>query len=206
MKDVAQIEALLPQTQCRECGFQGCRPYAEAMLQGKATIDKCPPGGEVVLRQLADAFEIDAEPYLVGLSERYRPPSLAVIDELRCIGCTKCIQACPVDAIVGAPKLMHSVLPGDCTGCGLCVEPCPVDCIDMRELPIQEYEPSRAKIQFEARIQRQLREEAQKAKRFQEKRLLAKQALPNSEQDKQAKQAYIAEALARVAAKKKNHE
>lgn len=202
MKDVAQIEALLPQTQCRECGFQGCRPYAEALVLGKASIDKCPPGGEGVLRALANALEQEVVPYLERLSERYRPPSLAVIDEARCIGCTKCIQACPVDAIVGAPKLMHSVLSGDCTGCGLCLEPCPVDCIEMRELPKREYEPSRAKIQFEARIQRQLREEAQHARRFQEKRLLAKEALPNSAEDKKAKQAYIAEALARIAAKK----
>lgn len=203
MKDVAEIEALLPQTQCRECGFQGCRPYAEALVQGRTSIDKCPPGGETVLRKLATELGVDATPYLAGLAERYRPPSLAVIDELRCIGCTKCIQACPVDAIVGSAKLMHSVLPGDCTGCGLCVEPCPVDCITMDILPAQEYDPSRAKRQFEARIQRQLREETQKARRFQEKRLLAKQAEPNSEQDKKAKQAYIAEALARVALKKK---
>lgn len=204
MKDVTKIEALLPQTQCRECGFQGCRPYAEALVQGRATIDKCPPGGEAVLRQLAEALEIEPTPYLTGFSERYRPPSLAVIDEARCIGCTKCIQACPVDAIVGAAKQMHSVLAGDCTGCGLCVEPCPVDCIDMLVLPEQAYEPARAKMQFEARMQRQIREEAQKARRFQEKRLLAKQDAPNSVQDKKAKQAYIAQALARVAAKKKS--
>lgn len=125
-----QIDAILPQTQCRQCRFDGCRPYAEAIARGEADINRCPPGGEAGIRRLAALtgktfrlFEADAP--------QPRPRALAVIDEDNCIGCTLCIQACPVDAIVGAAKLMHTVLADACTGCELCVAPCPVDAIDM---------------------------------------------------------------------------
>ncbi|WP_372988015.1 electron transport complex subunit RsxB [Marinobacter sp.] len=126
---VDQIDALLPQTQCGQCGFPGCRPYAEAIAQGEA-INKCPPGGESTIKALADLLDVEPQPLDSehGVEQARR---VAVIREDECIGCTKCIQACPVDAILGAAKHMHTVIESECTGCDLCVEPCPVDCIDM---------------------------------------------------------------------------
>ena len=125
-----QVEDLLPQTQCTKCGYEGCRPYAEALAAGAADINQCPPGGiEGVARlsQLLGRAVIPINP--VNGVERARP--VAFIDEELCIGCTLCIQACPVDAIMGASKQMHTILPSLCTGCDLCVAPCPVDCISM---------------------------------------------------------------------------
>ncbi|WP_371369031.1 electron transport complex subunit RsxB [Pseudomonas sp. QL9] len=127
-----QVNALLPQTQCGQCGYPGCKPYAEAIAQGDA-INKCPPGGAATIAALADLFDIEAPP-LDAPAET--PPRVAYIREAECIGCTKCIQACPVDAIVGAARLMHTVIASECTGCDLCVEPCPVDCIEMRDLEV----------------------------------------------------------------------
>jgi electron transport complex protein RnfB len=127
-----QIDKILPQTQCGQCSFAGCRPYAEAIAAGEADINRCPPGGEATIQALADLLDVEPKP----LNEECgveKPKTLAVIDEQRCIGCTLCIQACPVDAILGAAKHMHTVIENECTGCELCVEPCPVDCIDMVE-------------------------------------------------------------------------
>ncbi len=129
---VEQINALLPQTQCGQCSHPGCRPYAEAIAQGEA-INKCPPGGEDTIHRLADLLGVDPQP-LDGKHGIEKPKTVAFIREAECIGCTKCIQACPVDAILGAAKLMHTVIAQECTGCDLCVEPCPVDCIDMIEV------------------------------------------------------------------------
>ncbi|WNL37366.1 RnfABCDGE type electron transport complex subunit B [Halomonas sp. PAMB 3232] len=120
------IDAELPQTQCTKCGHDGCRPYAEAIVQGEA-INRCPPGGDETLKRLAG---LTGRP-VIALAEPPQPPLLAVIREAECIGCTKCIQACPVDAILGAAKQMHTVIESECTGCELCVAPCPVDCIDL---------------------------------------------------------------------------
>ena len=125
---VRRIDALLPQTQCTRCGFDGCRPYAEAIAGERADIDQCPPGGDEVVVKLATLLGRAAKPLNPEFGE-YAPPTVAVIDEETCIGCTKCIQACPVDAIVGASKLMHTVIASWCTGCELCIPPCPVDCI-----------------------------------------------------------------------------
>ncbi len=127
---VASIDALLPQTQCGQCNFPGCRPYAEAIAAGDADINQCPPGGEATIEALADLLGRDAKP-LNPDHGREAVRRVAVIDEDTCIGCTLCIQACPVDAIVGAAKLMHTVIEDECTGCDLCLPPCPVDCIDM---------------------------------------------------------------------------
>lgn len=127
---VDQIDALLPQTQCGQCSYAGCRPYAEAIAGGEADINQCPPGGETTIRALADLLGRDAKPLNPEhgeISEKH----VAIIDEANCIGCTLCIQACPVDAILGAPKQMHTVIEEECTGCELCIAPCPVDCIDM---------------------------------------------------------------------------
>lgn len=128
-----RLEDLLPQTQCTRCGFPDCRAYAEAMASGEAAINQCPPGGAEGIRRLAQLLDravIPLDPQH-GLE---RPRPVAVIDESLCIGCTLCIQACPVDAIVGAAKQMHTVVPALCTGCDLCVAPCPVDCIVMVEV------------------------------------------------------------------------
>ncbi|MEH6501035.1 MAG: electron transport complex subunit RsxB [Pseudoalteromonas distincta] len=130
---VDQINALLPQTQCGQCGHPGCKPYAEGIANGEP-INKCPPGGEATIHALADLLDVEAPPLDAEHGEE-KPKMVAYIREAECIGCTKCIQACPVDAILGAAKQMHTVIIDECTGCDLCVEPCPVDCIDMLPLP-----------------------------------------------------------------------
>jgi len=126
-----QINAILPQTQCGQCGFAGCRPYSEAIAAGEADINQCPPGGEAGIRALADLLGRDFVP-LNAEHGAHKEKMVAVIDEQVCIGCTLCIQACPVDAILGAAKHMHTIIEKECTGCELCVEPCPVDCIHMQ--------------------------------------------------------------------------
>jgi len=126
---VDQIDAKLPQTQCGQCGYPGCRPYAEAIANGD-DINKCPPGGEATIKELADLMGVEAKSLDAAHGEE-DVKKVAFIREDECIGCTKCIQACPVDAILGASKAMHTVMIDECTGCDLCVEPCPVDCIDM---------------------------------------------------------------------------
>jgi Na+-translocating ferredoxin:NAD+ oxidoreductase subunit B len=127
---VEQIDALLPQTQCGQCGHPGCRPYAEAIVAGEA-INRCPPGGQATINALADLLDVEAPSLDADHGEHLDIKRVAFIREDECIGCTKCIQACPVDAILGAAKQMHTVITDECTGCDLCVEPCPVDCIDM---------------------------------------------------------------------------
>jgi len=127
---VIAIDAVLPQTQCRQCGYAGCLPYARALAEGSAAINRCPPGGDAAIVALAGLLGQPVVP-LDATCGTHRPLHLAVIDESRCIGCTLCIQACPVDAIAGAVKRMHTVLPDHCTGCDLCLPPCPMDCIVM---------------------------------------------------------------------------
>ena len=177
MSLIQRIDALLPQTQCGKCGHPGCKPYAQGIVDGEP-INKCPPGGEETIAALAELLKI---PVLeLDISRGPAPPQVAFIREAECIGCTKCIQACPVDAIVGAAKLMHTVLIDECTGCDLCVAPCPVDCIEMHPLPANtipvvgglafDLEEQRARAikrdharqRFERRNQRLLREEQQK--------------------------------------------
>lgn len=177
MSLLQRIDALLPQTQCGKCGHPGCKPYAQGIVHGEP-INKCPPGGEETIAALAELLKI---PVLeLDISRGPAPPQVAFIREAECIGCTKCIQACPVDAIVGAAKLMHTVLIDECTGCDLCVAPCPVDCIEMHPLPANtipvvgglafDLEEQRARAikrdharqRFERRNQRLLREEQQK--------------------------------------------
>ena len=127
---VARIDAILPQTQCGQCGYPGCKPYATAIAKGEADINQCPPGVDAGAKALAELMGVEFKP----LNEEHgiqKPKSVALIDELTCIGCTLCIQACPVDAILGAAKQMHTIIASECTGCELCLPPCPVDCITM---------------------------------------------------------------------------
>lgn len=131
MNLIQRIDALLPQTQCGKCGHPGCKPYAEGIADGEA-INKCPPGGQETIAGLAQLLRVPV--LALDTSRGDTPPQIAYIREAECIGCTKCIQACPVDAIIGAAKLMHTVIIDECTGCDLCVAPCPVDCIEMRPL------------------------------------------------------------------------
>ncbi len=164
----ARIDMLLPQTQCTRCGFPSCRDYAEAIARGDADIDHCPPGGADGVAALAALLGRATKP----LDSSYGsegPPLLAVIDEAACIGCTKCVQACPVDAIVGAAKRMHTVLAAECTGCELCLPPCPVDCITMRPIadePLAREDVMRraahARKRFDARTTRLARARAER--------------------------------------------
>lgn len=201
MVSAQAIDALLPQTQCGECGYPGCLPYAQALSAGLAPIDRCPPGGVNTVLALAKLLDKDATPYLETAREQTRPPATAMIRESECIGCTKCIQACPVDAILGSAKHMHTILRHECTGCGLCVDPCPVDCIDVVTLPAPLYDPARARQRFQAREVRQLRD-LQAAQ--QQHRAQRQGAVQQDDHDAQrvAKQDYILQALQRVSLKK----
>lgn len=187
-----QINALLPQTQCTRCGFDGCKPYAKAMANG-TPHNQCPPGGQKTIDALSTLLQ---RPTLTLNPDNGQEDAklMAVIDEDLCIGCTKCIQACPVDAIAGANKLMHTVITDECTGCELCVEPCPMDCIDMVPHPDQQLHSAHYQQRFDARNTRlqQLANE-QKAKHQRNKNL----ANPQQATSKVDKLAYIQAAIAR---------
>jgi electron transport complex protein RnfB len=194
MSLIQRIDALLPQTQCGKCGHPGCKPYAEGIASGEP-INKCPPGGSETIAALAELLKV---PVLeLDVSRGSAPAQIAYIREAECIGCTKCIQACPVDAIVGAAKLMHTVIIDECTGCDLCVAPCPVDCIEMRPLPLATVLPivgglafsleeqraraakrNHARQRFEQRNARLRREEEQK---LAERQARAQRAVPHPE-------------------------
>lgn len=159
---IAAIDALLPQTQCGKCGHPGCQPYAAGIAAGEA-INKCPPGGTATLRALAALLQVPELPLALPATAA----QLAVIREAECIGCTKCIQACPVDAIVGAAKLMHTVIADECTGCELCIAPCPVDCIDLIPLAapqatIQRQRADQFRARHQARLSRLARDDARR--------------------------------------------
>ena len=191
----ASIDALLPQTQCTKCGYAGCLPYAEAIAANAADINQCPPGGEAGVRALAVLLRRQPKP-LNSANGAERRRALACIDEARCIGCTLCIQACPVDAIVGAAKLMHTVVAELCTGCDLCLPPCPVDCIDMLPLPEAQAAWTRpmaeaARARFRFRGWRLARDRAEQA------RGLARKAREKPGQP-DAKKAVILAAIARA--------
>ena len=161
---VQRLDALLPQTQCTKCGYAGCLPYAQAMAAGEADVNQCPPGGDPVIEELAAALHRDPKP-LNAENGVFRPPQLAVIDEATCIGCTKCIQACPVDAIVGASKRMHTIIAAWCTGCELCLPPCPVDCIAL--VPVQALpEANLSRTRHQQRAARLARDERERASRL----------------------------------------
>jgi electron transport complex protein RnfB len=156
----SRIDALLPQTQCTRCGYADCRAYADAVATGAADIDRCPPGGETTIAALAALTGRPVKPLNRACGE-YAPLLVARIDEAACIGCTLCIAACPVDAIIGGPKRMHSILASLCSGCGLCVAPCPVACIDMQTArrPWTDADADAARARHEARRARLTRAE-----------------------------------------------
>ncbi len=163
------IDAILPQTQCGLCTHGGCMPYAEALIYDNAAIDLCPPGGVPVLQKIGALMQRDTTPFESSMRDKAKSPSLAVIREDECIGCTKCIQVCPVDAIVGSAKLMHSVINAECTGCELCVPACPVDCIDMVALAAYPASSEHFRSRFLAREKRLSVEKHQKLVREREK-------------------------------------
>ena len=134
---VERIDALLPQTQCTRCGYDGCQPYAEAVAVGAADINQCPPGGAATISALAQLLSVAPKPLNLVHGLETEIANIAVIDETLCIGCFKCVQACPVDAILGAAKQMHTVIAAECSGCELCIPPCPVDCIVMAPRPAE---------------------------------------------------------------------
>jgi electron transport complex protein RnfB len=136
---VEAIDAVLPQTQCGLCSYGGCLPYAKAIVAGDTAINRCPPGGVKVLQTLGELTGQSVVPYVAAMQAQAKPAQVAIINEALCIGCTKCIAVCPVDAILGAPKRIHGILTEACTGCGLCLPPCPMDCIALVSVdePIQ---------------------------------------------------------------------
>lgn len=152
---VKEIDALLPQTQCGQCSYSGCLPYAQAIAEEKAEINSCPPGGVKTLRALAKLLDKNPEPFIAEMHKQEKPAMTAHIRESECIGCTKCIQACPVDAIIGSSKQLHIILTQECTGCGLCLAPCPVDCIELLPLHQPNYKPQQARHRYYAKKQRQ---------------------------------------------------
>jgi electron transport complex protein RnfB len=205
-----RIDALLPQTQCRQCGFDGCRPYAQAIASGEADINRCPPGGDRVIRRLAACTGRPPLPLDASRGE-HKKPLVALIDEANCIGCTLCIQACPVDAIVGAPKVMHTVIARQCTGCELCLPACPVDCIEL--VPVRNlatalvpghrgFDRDAARTHHEQRKLRLAREKIEHAARMAVKAEQKLAVIARSDDPaRERKQAAVAAALARARAR-----
>lgn len=210
------LNRLLPQTQCRECGYTGCLPYAEALAAGDAAVNLCAPGGETVMLDIAELLHQPAQP-----PAKIQTPALAWIDEAACIGCTACIRACPVDAIMGASKHMHTVIAAECSGCGLCVAPCPVDCIHMqpadtdylpqaRLLAAPEAAPrfaaaEHARARYEWHIERKTRDTAERKAYLAEREAAAKIRLNTAPSENAPKSAFnpadlIAQAMARATA------
>ena len=206
--DVDAIDSLLPQTQCGRCGYDACRPYAEALVRGDASINRCPPGGDATVTALARLLARPVVPLDPACGAAVPRETARIDDESACIGCTVCIRACPVDAIIGARKWMHAVIESECTGCGLCVEPCPVDCISMvptRTGPttaegwLAERAPF-ARHRFERRRARESALDAAPHRREQAARIDAAESLRTRTVEQ--RRADIADAVARVAARK----
>jgi Na+-translocating ferredoxin:NAD+ oxidoreductase subunit B len=189
---LATLEQCLPQTQCKLCDYPGCKPYAQALMQQKAPIDRCLPGGIPVLKALGKHLQQPTQHLEHTMHQKSKNPSVAWIDPEACIGCTKCIQACPVDAIIGGPQKMHAIIELECTGCALCIDPCPVDCITLPPIPTLP-EPQRQKRsqhfknRYEAHQQRLTKTQKKQAAAHKQKKLLAQ----NKQQTQQARLAFI---------------
>ena len=204
---VDRIDAWLPQTQCTQCGYPRCRAYAEALASGTAGINQCPPGGDITIHALSELLHLASRPLDTRFGT-HKPRRRAVIDESLCIGCRKCVDACPVDAILGARKLMHTVMAQECTGCELCLPPCPVDCIALVPValagdasPWPEY--SRAEItRWRERTERRLRRLARNKRARRAKVSVA----PTSMGDRERIRAEIRAAIERVKMKKRNRQ
>jgi len=194
-----RIDALLPQTQCTRCGYDGCKPYAEALASGAADINQCPPGGTATISALAQLLGSASKPLNPLYGVETEIASIAVIDETRCIGCFKCVLACPVDAILGAAKQMHTVIASECSGCELCIPPCPVDCIVMAPRPSELPAPA---AMAGAWRQRHLAHKGRLGREQQARAAARRRAAPTL-QDK-ARTIDIAAAIARARAKRTN--
>lgn len=190
-----RIDALLPQTQCRKCGYDGCLPYARAIAGGHADINRCPPGGTAVIRDLAALLGRSPRPLDPACGPE-PPARVAVIDEENCIGCVKCLRACPVDAIVGTAGAMHTVIPQQCTGCELCLAPCPTDCISMAAAAPVRGEEARRAVAARARSRFLARERRLAARR-------RPQSARPATADREAKRAYIRAAVERSRARRR---
>lgn len=198
-----RINQLLPQTQCTRCGYDACQPYAQAIAEKGEKINRCPPGGAAGIQALA---ELTGHPVIELNPEcgEFGPQTVALIDEAHCIGCTLCIQACPVDAILGANKLMHTVISDQCTGCDLCVAPCPVDCITMVETtPWTQVQADQARVNFERRKQR-LESKHNEDSGLANRVLANKPEVTQTADDPERRKASIADALARARARRAN--
>ncbi len=196
------IDDQLPQTQCGLCDYPACKPYAKAIVEQGETIDRCLPGGVSILLKIAKLVNKDPEPYIDEMKQKAKSNMTAIIREAECIGCTKCIQACPVDAIIGAGKLMHTIIDDACTGCELCIAPCPVDCIDMVVIPEMDDTQRRQQAQMARqrylnREQRQNRETKRRTHQHQTAKLAS-----SPQQTIAARQAAIAESVKRAKAKR----
>lgn len=204
---IDRIDAILPQTQCQKCDFAGCKPYATAIAQGRADINQCPPGGEEGINQLAKLLGIRPKPLNTdhGIP---KPKSIAFIDESACIGCTFCIRACPVDAIIGAAKQMHTVITAECTGCELCITPCPMDCISMVPAPetlsvgqqTKKEAANHARARYQLRLERLAREKQAQAEKLAQKAIKKKQTNDATAKNDTRKSAIVQAALKRAAA------
>jgi electron transport complex protein RnfB len=185
-----EVDALLPQTQCGLCGYGGCMPYAEALVYENAPINLCPPGGVKTLHALGALLQQDPTPHIPEMEQKTKPNMLAIIREDECIGCTKCIQACPVDAILGSAKRMHTIITDECTGCELCIPPCPVDCIDLvaLSLPTTDEKRNLARQRFndrEARLRREQKTKQVNSVSVQQKKNYIEEAIKRAKAKRQ---------------------
>ena len=196
-----RVMSCLPQLQCRQCGYDGCRPYARALLEGATTIDRCLPGGSETLIELAKVFDLDPASYCPDIEQRALPVTIARIDPMACVGCRKCIDVCPQDAIVGASGLNHALIPSACSGCGLCVPACPMDCISLHECdhPIERSAMAPAHLARHDETKRRQLKYDEQARRA---HLKAKRTGSHTALTKNNRLKYMQEALARVNQKK----